>query len=195
MSSHMYKVGGEVRLQGKGGPAGLRLTGTIARKTMGEWRKEILRIYKEWNIPSWVLARYVDDCTNIQQLLRVGVVWDKTMNKLRFCPDKRRKDLLQGVTEEQTTATIWREVASSIIPGIKFTIDCPTDYKNGMVPILDFQAKLIRENLGLDPEGDTMYQDRVEYQFFKKPTANWLLVQEMGALPNRAKFSTLAAEV
>ena len=35
----------------------------------------------------------------------------------------------------------------------------------------------------------------MEYKFYKKPTANWLLVQEMGALPARAKFSTLASEV
>ena len=54
---------------------------------------------------------------------------------------------------------------------------------------------MIRENLGKDTDGETLYQDRIEYMFFKKPTANWLLVQEMGALPSRAKYSTLAAEV
>ena len=35
----------------------------------------------------------------------------------------------------------------------------------------------------------------MEYKFFEKPTANWLLVQEMGALPARAKCSTLAADI
>ena len=64
-----------------------------------------------------------------------------------------------------------------------------------MVPILDVQARMIRENLGKDTNGETLYQDRIEYMFFQKPTANWLLVQEMGALPSRAKYSTLAAEV
>ena len=64
-----------------------------------------------------------------------------------------------------------------------------------MVPILDVQAKLTRETLGKDTDGEILYQDRIEYKFYKKPTANWLLVQEMGALPARAKFSTLASEV
>ena len=50
------------------------------------------------------------------------------------------------------------------------------------------EVENLRENI-------VTIQDRVEYQFFKKPTANWLLVQDMGALPTRAKFSTLAAEV
>ena len=101
----------------------------------------------------------------------------------------------KGVTEEQTTARIWREVASSITKGIKFTVEMPEDHDNGMVPILDVQARLTREDLGLDPDGEMVYQDKVEHMFYKKPTANWLLVQEMGALPSRAKFSTLSAEV
>ena len=47
MSCHMYKIGGEVRIQEKGGPVGLRVTGTLARNVMGEWRRQILEIYKK----------------------------------------------------------------------------------------------------------------------------------------------------
>ena len=64
-----------------------------------------------------------------------------------------------------------------------------------MVPILDLQARIVKGTLGLDPDGEPLYQDRIEHKFYKKPSANWLLVQEIGALPARAKFSTLAAEV
>ena len=90
---------------------------------------------------------------------------------------------------------MWREVASSLVTGIKFTVELPEDHENWMVPILDVQAKMVREFLGQDTDGEMLHQDRIEYKFFKKPTANWLLVQEMGALPARAKYSTLAAEV
>ena len=64
-----------------------------------------------------------------------------------------------------------------------------------MVPILDVQARMTRDKLGNDMDGEVLYQDKIEYKFYKKPTANWLLVQEMGALPARAKYSTLASEV
>ena len=74
-------------------------------------------------------------------------------------------------------------------------MEMPEEQPNGMVPILDLQARIVREELGLDPEGEALFQDRIEHIFYKKPTSNWLLVQEMGALPARAKFSTLAAEV
>ena len=56
MSCHMYKIGGEVRIQEKGGPVGLRVTGTLARNVMGEWRRQILEIYMRWKIPAWFLA-------------------------------------------------------------------------------------------------------------------------------------------
>ena len=52
MSCHMYKIGGKVKLQRTGGPAGLRVTGTLARNQMGEWRSLILEKYKEWRIPA-----------------------------------------------------------------------------------------------------------------------------------------------
>ena len=65
------------------------------------------------------------------------------------------------------------------MPGIKFTIELSEEQENGMVPILDVQARMTRERLGEDTDGDTLYQDRLEYKFYKTPTANWLLVQEM----------------
>ena len=87
------------------------------------------------------------------------------------------------------------KIVLKILTGIKFTIELPGEQENRMVPILDVQARMIGENLGKDTDGESLYQDRIEYMFYKKPTANWLLVQEMGALPSRAKYSTLAAEV
>ena len=72
MSCHIYKIGGDVRLQRQGGPAGLRVTGTLARNVMGEWWRQILDQYIQWGIPALLLSRYVDDCTNVQKLLRVG---------------------------------------------------------------------------------------------------------------------------
>ena len=89
MSCHMYKIGGKVRLQRTGGPAGLRVTGTLARNLMGEWRRLILEKYTRWKIPTILLSRYVDDCSNVQRLLRVGTVWDRDRDKLKVCSVRR----------------------------------------------------------------------------------------------------------
>ena len=106
------------------------VTGILARNVIGEWRRQILDLYQKWEIPTWFLPRYMDDCTNIQRLLRVGVVWDRNNNTLRVCPDKRREDLKKGVTKEQTMADIWREMASSIIPGIRFIVEKFVEWTN-----------------------------------------------------------------
>ena len=89
------------------------------------------------NVPTTLLSRYVDDCSNVQRLLRVGTVWDRDQDRLRICQEKRAADLRSGITEEQTTARVWKEVASSLIPGIRFTTEMPEEQENGMVPILD----------------------------------------------------------
>ena len=125
MSCHMYKIGGKVRLQRTGGPAGLRVTGTLARNLMGEWRRLILEKYTRWKIPTILLSRYVDDCSNVQRLLRVGTVWDRDGDKLKVCSVRRDEDIRNGVTEEQVTARVWRDIASSLVTGIKFT-NCAT---------------------------------------------------------------------
>ena len=113
--------------------------------------------YNRWNVPTTLLSRYVDDCSNIQMLLRIGTVWDKVQDRLRICQEKRTADLKSGVTEEQTTASVWREVVSSLIPGIRFTTELPEDHENGMVPILDVQARMTRDKLGKDIDGEVLY--------------------------------------
>ena len=39
MSCQKYKIGGEFRLQRQGGPSGVRVTGSIAKNVMREWRR------------------------------------------------------------------------------------------------------------------------------------------------------------
>ena len=90
--------------------------------------------------------------------------------------EKRVLDLDAGITEEQTTAAVWKEIASEQVPGIKFTTDCPSQYPDGYVPVLDFKVRMVRMDLGKDPDGENLYIDRIEHKFYKKPTANWLIV-------------------
>ena len=68
----MYRIGDEVKLQQAGGPVGLRFTGMLARTVMAKVRKLIIEQFTRWGIPLYLLSKYVDDCTNVMRLLRVG---------------------------------------------------------------------------------------------------------------------------
>ena len=57
--------------------------------------------------------------------------------------------------------------------------------------MIPYEACLV----GKDDKGRDVFQDWLVTKFFKKPQANWLIIQSMGALSARCKFSTLAAEV
>ena len=63
---------------------------------MAKWRRIILNKLSQWGIPTSFLGKYIDDCTNVMRLLRVGIIWDRESNQLRICLDKRKDDVERG---------------------------------------------------------------------------------------------------
>ena len=52
MDNHLYQFNNEVRIQSKGGPIGLRLTGEIADCMMIDWDKTFFRrVGQNWSCP------------------------------------------------------------------------------------------------------------------------------------------------
>ena len=60
-ANHVYKFGGRFYRQVKGGPIGLRLTGTVARLVMDKWARVFLQRLQKAGIPLEVFLKYVDD--------------------------------------------------------------------------------------------------------------------------------------
>ena len=82
MTSHTYRIGTDVRLQEDGAPAGLRFSCPMSRIVMSKWRKLMLEICRKNGFKTHLLAKYVDDSTNVVDRLKLGAVWDKLMNKI-----------------------------------------------------------------------------------------------------------------
>ena len=97
----------------------------------------------------WVvelLYKYEDDCTNVVEKLTLRTLWDNNTKRLVHTEEQENKDRENNITEQQVTARAWREMASSLVKGIKFTTDCPDQHNNNMVPILAFQGKIVTES-------------------------------------------------
>ena len=82
-----------------------------------------------------------------------------------------------------------REVADSLMPGLKFTTDLPENYPNGKVPMLDL-AVWIEKGTGEPGNGD-----KIRHTFYAKPSASPKVFHGKGAYPWRLKLITLAEEV
>ena len=82
MENHMYSVGEETRLQATGGPAGLRITGTISKATMNEWWHIMKDRCETARILVFLFSKYVDDVTTALTSFSKDESWNTTTHKI-----------------------------------------------------------------------------------------------------------------
>ena len=76
-----------------------------------------------------------------------------------------------------------RDIANSIDPMIQFTVDTPSSHENKKLPILDIQANLNKEE-----------NNRLDFQFYEKPTRNKNVILSDSAIPAKQKRTILTQE-
>ena len=94
---------------------------------------------------------------------------------------KRKTDVIRK--DEKISMEIIQEVAESIDDIVKFTVDLPNNHENGKIAILDIEAKINRHE-----------KNRIEYEFYEKPSTNKRVILENAALPHSQKRTILTQE-
>ena len=82
-------------------------------------------------------------------------------------------------------------MASSIIPGVNFTVEYASKSPSGTVPMLDFQLWGETEP---DPENPGSTRETLSYKFFEKEMTNPKVLDCASAMPHRTKVATLTQE-
>ena len=79
MNNHIYQFNNETRVQNKGGPIGLKLTGEIADCLMLDWDKKLLAELKKLEMIPELCTRFKDDISIAIETLEKGskIVQDK----------------------------------------------------------------------------------------------------------------------
>ena len=78
---------------------------------------------------------------------------------------------------------IVQNLANTINPMIKLTVETPCNYPDGKLPVLDITVKINQEA-----------QNRLDFEFFEKPTKNPRVVMADSALSFRQKRTILTQE-
>ena len=81
--NHLYQFEGKFRIQAKGGPIGLRLTGVVARIVMDHWAAKFREMAKANSITIYMFKKYVDDVNLLFESLGVGTRWNGTKMEWR----------------------------------------------------------------------------------------------------------------
>ena len=145
-SSHIYLFNNRLFQQRKSGPIGLRLTGVAAWLAMANWARVFLKTLAENNTIMNLFKKYVDYVNLAMAITPPGMSCEREPNgdlRLVWTKEREEKDL-----EEETDVVSCRrrkmalvlEISNSLLPGITFTVDIPSNYINGMVPMLDTQV-------------------------------------------------------
>ena len=179
LKNHVYQFKNQVRVQKNGGPIGLKLTGEVADCIMVEWDTKLLNELKKVNIEPFVYTRFKDDINVITESVEKGT---KLVDGKLVIDEQKIKDD-EEKTDSRVTMDIIVKIANTIDPMIQLTTETPCNFENGMLPILDVKVCVNKE------EGN-----RLDFEFFEKPTKNSRVILANSALSLKSKRTILTQE-
>ena len=165
MKNHIYIFNKQIRRQSTGGPIGLALTGDVANVFMCWWDEELAKRLEVIGMQMPLYRRFVDDGNT---LVRGGGI---------VAPDR-------GELERVTMETIQIE-ADKIHKSIKVTVDYPSRYRDGKMPILDLKCWL----------GSKEGRPMLMHEFYHKDVASRGVINARSAMSQKTMRTILTQEV
>ena len=180
MDNHVYQFENQFRIQKKGGPIGLKLTGEIADCIMLDWDKKLLSKLKSFKMIPDIYTRFKDDIEIVIESLEKG---SQLTEDGEIIVDEEKKLIDEERSDNKVTMEIVQQIANSINPMIKLTVETPCNFKDGQMPVLDIKVK-INEN----------ESNRIDYEHYEKPTKNPRVILASSALSFSKKRTILTQE-
>ena len=179
MDNHVYQFENQYRIQKQGGPIGLKLTGEIADCLMIDWDQKLLAKLKVYKMIPEIYTRFKDDIELAMESLEKGskLVEDKIV------VDETKKLSDENKSNSKVTMEVVQEIANSINPMIKLTIETPCNFPDGKLPVLDVTVNV-----------NSNEQNRIDFEFFEKPTKNPRVILADSALSISKKRTILTQE-
>ena len=179
MDNHIYEFANEIRIQKQGGPIGLKLTGEIADCLMMDWDKKLLEELKGHQIIPQVYTRFKDDIQLVTECIEKG----SRLVEGKIIVDEKEKVMDNDLTDNVVTMNIIQNIANGIDPMIKLTVETPCKFKDNMMPVLDVKVKI-----------NHVEDNRIDFEFFEKPTKNPKVILADSALSMSKKRTILTQE-
>ena len=177
MKSHVYTNSDVIRQQMFGGAIGIRATCEVAKLVMLEHDRILWDTVAKAGIVKIDSGRYVDDENPAFKPTPPGA---RLVNdKIEIIQEHIQSDKL--IPHDRRTFDIVQQIANSIWEHIQFTIEVPSESKNGLIPVLDMQV-------GINQIG------QVTRQFYVKPMNTPYTILARSAHSWQIKRSTLIQE-
>ena len=169
MKNHVYQFENRTRIQNKGGPIGLKLTGEIADCLMVDWDLKFLEKLKSIGVIPEIYTRFKDDIQIATECLEKG---SKLVDE-KLHIDEIKKSSDENVSDSKLTMEIIHQIANQINPMIRLTVETPCNFEDGKMPVLDIKVKVNCDEM-----------NRIDFEFYEKPTRNPIVILASSALSN-----------
>ena len=97
--------------------------------------------------------------------------------------DEGKKVMDEERSQNKVTMEIVQQIANSINPMIKVTVETPCNYKDGKMPVLDIKVKINDNEM-----------NRIDFEHYEKPTKNPRVILASSALSFSKKRTILTQE-
>ena len=145
---------------------------------MIEWDKKFIQKTKLLGIDLLLYKRFKDDIFIVAEVIEKGSKYEEgnvIVDMVKKETDSNRKD-------EDITMEVVVDIAESLDGIIKFTYEIP-DSKSGKLAVLDVTVNVNKAK-----------NNRMDYEFFEKPTKNKRVILKDAALPANQKRTILTQE-
>ena len=146
---------------------------------MINWNLKFLHKLKSVEIVPEIYTRFKDDITIVTESLERGSTFEN--NKIIVDGEKKIDDASKS--DSKVTMEVIQELAQSINPMIKLTTETPCNFKDGKIPILDIKVEV-----------NSKENNRIDFEFYQKPTKNQRVILASSALSHSKKRTILTQE-
>ena len=87
---------------------------------------------------------------------------------------------MKDKSDSKVTMEVIQEVANSVSPMIKLTVETPCNFQNGKLPVLDIMVNINKSEM-----------NRIDFEFFEKPSKSPLVILASSALSFKKKRTIL----
>ena len=180
MQNHAYTFGGETYLQTDGGSIGERFTQALARVVMLWWDRKYKTLALQNRVNIFLYKRYVDDVNQAVGSLAPGTRWSEAEKKMIVVESEVAND--EGVAADKRTLEQLIKMGNTVCQMIQLTGECPSNSESKKMPVLDLACWIGEDN-------------RLWWQHYRKPVANFQVMLQSSAMPTKMKKTVLTQEV
>ena len=179
MENHLYTFDGQIKLQSKGGPIGLQLTGVLAQLFMVWWDRQFKIKMDENGLRLRMYKRYVDDVNVIVNAPRSGLKFVESEDRVIQDEDIVEQEL--AIKADKRCMNLVQKIGNSIHPSISLEVDYPSQHVDGKLPILDLKVWVELRQIQSVEEGGSQV-NVVLHEFYSKDVASKCVINARSAL-------------